>query len=86
MLIMNGSYNSVAKQNQHVIDDAWDKFSEYIGEYNLQTPLSYQQFEEIFEKLNKDGIYTNYKKQILKSFRYDSYSWPLVEREENTLK
>lgn len=83
---MSKSYNSAINQIQRIIDDAWDKFSDYIGEYNLQTPLSYQQFEEIFEILNKDSKYTEYKSQILKSFRYDSYSWPLVEREKNTLK
>lgn len=68
------------QKDYEVIDSAWDHFSEYIGQNNINTPLNLEQFEEIFQKLNQNGKYGNKKEQILESFRYDSYSWPLVER------
>jgi hypothetical protein len=68
-------------KDKHLIDKAWDLFSDYIGENNIQTPISYDEFERIFNILNKDNVFTEHKEDILYSFRYDSYSWPLVERE-----
>ncbi|MDF2534026.1 MAG: hypothetical protein K0R18_183 [Bacillales bacterium] len=68
------------KKNDRVIDSAWDEFSEYIGENKIKTPLALEEFEQIFSELNKNGEYTMWKDLILQSFRYDSYSWPLVER------
>lgn len=80
------SKHNATNHNQLIIDAAWDEFSDYIGEHNLQTPLSQEQFEEIFLILNKNDKFSKLKNQILKSFRYDSYAWPLVKREESTLK
>lgn len=75
-------YNKVAKKDYKVIDTAWDEFSDYIGENKLNTPLNLKQFEDLFHKLNKEGKYSGMKYFILESFRYDSYLWPLVEREK----
>lgn len=73
----------VKNRVNNIIDSAWDDFSDYIGEYDLTTPLKMNQFEEAFSKLNKDGKYTEIKDVILKSFQYDSYLWPLVERKNH---
>lgn len=74
-IIMNSSI-----KNNDIIDDAWDEFSEHIGENKIKTPITLEQFEQIFAKLNQNNKYNNLKDSILKSFRYDSYSWPLVEK------
>lgn len=73
--------DSTVAQKDRIIDTAWDEFSDYIGENNLTTPLNVSQFERLFHKLNKDNKYSGMKNFILKSFQYDSYSWPLVERD-----
>lgn len=70
------------KKDYRLIDEAWDEFADYIGEHKLKTPLTLEQFEKIFNEINKNknGKYTEMKEFILQSFQYDSYSWPLVER------
>lgn len=70
-------------KNDKIIDTAWDDFSDYIGENKIETPLTLEEFEQIFLKLNKNGKYTSSKEMILHSFRYDSYAWPLVKRDPN---
>lgn len=72
---------SSSKRRYEIIDSAWDRFADYIGEYRMKTPISLEEFEQIFLKLNQNGEYTVLKDKILHSFRYDSYSWPLVERD-----
>lgn len=73
-------------KDYRVIDEAWDLFSEYIGEQRLKTPLSILQFEMIFDKVAKDEKFRELKSDVLESFRYDSYSWPLVERDDRKTK
>lgn len=64
-----------------LLDEAWDLLSEYIGVNKLKTPLTIEQFEKFFKEINKDKKFDNMKEEILYSFRYDSYKWPLVERD-----
>lgn len=66
--------------NYHLVNEAWDVFSEYIGENKLQTPLDLDEFEGIFSIVNINGKFDSVKVDILRSFRYDSYAWPMVKR------
>lgn len=65
---------------EDVINEAWDLFSEHIGENKLETPLELYQFDEIFDLINKSNKFTHARDEILRSFRYDSYLWPLVKK------
>lgn len=80
MFYQSGSYAIKVKEESHLIDEAWDLFSEYIGNHKLETPLDVDQFEIIFNLIDRDGKFESRKVDILKSFRYDSYLWPLVKR------
>lgn len=69
-----------SKRNKELIDEAWDLFSERIGELKLNTPISVEQFDNLFVYINKSGRFNTLKSEILKSFMYDSYLWPLVKK------
>jgi hypothetical protein len=72
--------NAIVKKDAGVIDIAWDTFSDIIGERNLKTPLTLEQFEQIFSEISTDEKIKCMKQEILHSFQYDTYAWPLVER------
>lgn len=74
----------IVKKDYRLLDSAWDKFSEYIGEHELQTPISVSKFEEILKEIDTDKKFEPIKEHILYSLQYECYSWPLVEREKVT--
>ena len=67
-------------KNVSVLDEAWDVFIDYVGEKNIKTPLTHQQFEEILLIVDRDSRFVRIKDKILHSFQYDSYAWPIVEK------
>jgi hypothetical protein len=74
-------YLSTCGKKFDVLDEAWDAFIDYVGERKLRTPLTKDQFEEILIVIDKNNRFMQSKKEILYSFQYDSYAWPLVEKE-----
>lgn len=72
----------VARKDYRVLDNAWDKFAEYIGEHGIQTPVTVSKFEEILSEIDTDKKFEPMKEHILYSLQYECYSWPLVEREK----
>lgn len=73
-------FNTV--KDYRMLDNAWDRFNDYIGEHNIQTPVTIAQFEDILKKIDVDKKFEPIKEHILYSFQYECYSWPLVEREK----
>ncbi len=67
-------------KNNYVLDEAWDVFVDYMGRNGIINPLTQNQFEEILLIVDQDSKFIKFKDEILYSFQYDSYAWPLVEK------